>query len=59
MLFIHDDALGADEVEEQQTQMTKTCSVLDTNDLRHMVTEEIEEDEEYSNDFDQTHSDRG
>ena len=39
--------------------MSRTCSVLDANDLRHMVTEEIDEDEEYSNDFDQTRSDGG
>ena len=40
--------------DEKTNRLTKTCSALDTNDLRHMVTEEIDEDEEYSNDFDKT-----
>ena len=54
MLFVHNDssAIEVEQEEEKSARIgTKTGSAIDTSELRHMVTMEVGENEEYSADF--------
>ena len=63
VLFVHDDSSRIDvDVEEEKSarrSTTKAGSAIDTSELRHLVTMEVDENEEYSADFQQESAGEG